>query len=58
MTCFNTKMNLHFGHSLAHSEGLYMDFEYNKNQYKLYEQMNPNYRMQKLYERGMEEDKV
>ena len=32
--CFNTKMNLHFGETVAKKEGLYLDFVTGKEKYK------------------------
>ena len=57
-TCFNTKMDLHFGATTAQREGLYMDFEAKKAEYQNYERWNPATKVLKKYEKGMEEDKV
>ena len=57
-TCFNTKMDLHFGATTAAREGLYMDFEKKKAEYQTYEQWNPATKVLKQYEKGKEEQQV
>ena len=57
-TCFNTKINLHFGEQTAKKDALYMDFQNMKNEFKSMQAWNPNYNQQKLYEKGEDEAKV
>ena len=57
-TCFNTKMDLHFGSTTAKKEGLYMDFAHKKTEYQNYENWNPATKVLRKYEKGLEEDKV
>ena len=40
-SCFNTKMNLHFGATVAEKEGLYMNFGQLKKEYQRYEDWHP-----------------
>ena len=40
-SCYNTKMNLHFGETTAKEEHLYMDFARMKAEYQRYENWHP-----------------
>ena len=57
-TCFNTKMDLHFGKTTAEKEGLYLDFKELKLQYQEYEKWNPMHKHLKEFEKGYEESYV
>ena len=57
-TCFNTKVNLHFGQKTAEKESLYVDFAAMKKEFQGMQQWNPHYNQQKLYEKGEEEGKI
>ena len=56
--CFNAKMMLHFGDTTCQQDGLYMDFEKMKVEYKRMEMWNPNRKVLSQYEHGFSEDKV
>ena len=55
--CFNTRMQLHFGQA-AVKEGMLMDFEDMKNEYRNYERWNPRNKIYKKYISGHEEKEV
>ena len=57
-TCFNTKMNLHFGATTAKKENLYMDFEAGKQGYQVMENWNPTYKITKQFEKGESEEYI
>ena len=51
-TCYNTKVNLHFGKTMAEKEGLYLDFQKGMNAYKSFENWNPTHKVAKQFEAG------
>ena len=57
-SCFNAKMMLHFGDSVAKRDGLYMDFAAMKKEYEGYENWNPHRRIYNDYSKGFNDDKV
>ena len=57
-TCYNTKMNLHFGKTLAEKECLYLDFVKGKAGYQSYENWNPTHKVAKQFESGTTEEKI
>ena len=57
-SCYNTKMNLHFGATVAAEEDLYMDFAAMKKYYQRYESWHPAAKVLKQYESGHEESYI
>ena len=57
-TCFNTKMNLHFGATTAEKDNLYMNFDLLKSTYQGYEKWHPAARVLKQYEAGHDEEYI
>ena len=56
--CYNTRIDLHFGHENAKNEHLHMDFKAMKREYQNYEMWHPMNRLFKPYIKGEEEEKV
>ena len=56
--CFNTKMNLHFGTTVATKEALYLDFASGKDTYKSMQNWNPTYKLTKQFETGRDEKSI
>ena len=57
-SCYNTKMNLHFGETTAKEQHLYMDFEKLKKTYQGYELWHPATKVLKQYEAGHDEEYI
>ena len=57
-TCFNTRVEAHFGKKECEERALFMDFAAMKKEYQGYEMWNPHNRIAKQYERGFEEPKI
>ena len=51
-------MNLHFGETTATREGLYLDFARQKTQFQAMQNWNPEYKEQKLLEKGHDSQTV
>ena len=54
-TCFNTRMELHFGKHNAQKHNLFMDFAEMKHEFRNYEKWAPMSRMMDQYKQGYEE---
>ena len=57
-TCYNTRMDAHFGHEEAEKRDLHLDFTAMKREYQNYEQWYPAKRHEDKYERGYEDTKI
>ena len=56
--CYNTRMELHFGHENAKKHGLYMDFAEMKKEFQNYESWLPYNRLRNQYSQGFDEERV
>ena len=57
-TCYNTRMDAHFGAEEAHKRDLHLNFADMKREYQNYERWYPAGRIKSEYERGEPEEKV
>ena len=54
-TCYNTRMDAHFGAEEAEKRDLHLDFETMKREYQNYEKWHPTSRIRSDYQRGVED---
>ena len=57
-TCYNTRMDAHFGHEEAIKRDLHLDFKEMKREYQNYEKWYPAGRILAEYERGVPEGEM
>ena len=57
-TCYNDKMEMHFGREYAEKEDLFIDFKSKKAEFQDMQKWNPHYKTLKNYEKGHDADYV